>query len=152
MPTHKKPPTIADLEGASEPVDIPPTMPPPGTRAQVKTQISYDMNVQPEGPQARGYATELDELALENEDDLGLLPSDPVTDFCERYRAYTGYNLRVVRLPDPAARRIPGQAYARPCFELEILGDTPFDPSNLPATLQMLNGNSGGVFRLLLAD
>jgi hypothetical protein len=153
---RKNTPELADLEGASNPADIPGTMPPPGTPASVETKIRYDTNVNP-NPAANRYSNDLRELAaneFDDDDDERPLPvpNDPLTDFCDHWREYVGYPLKVVRHPDPAVRRIPGQTYNRPCFEIESLGSTPFDPVNLVSTLQLVNGNSGGAFRLFLTD
>lgn len=86
------------------------------------------------------------------EEAANFTPGDPLSGFLEEWGNYIGYNCVIVRLPDPAARRMPGNHYARPCFEMERLGDTPFDPVNFIGTLQMLNNNSGGVFRVWLTN
>lgn len=142
--------SIADLEGASE-ESAPPVIP-PGVKAKVR--VDYETQVEPAnaqyGRQINEQRTELEELA--GEEFPAELPLDPLSVFCAEWRNYVGYPMKVTRLADPATRRIPGQAYNRPCFEVEYLSDTPFDPANLTGTLQIINGNSGGVFRLWLTD
>lgn len=154
--SREQAPQIADLESAANPVDAPGVMPPPGTRAQVETKLRYDINVD---PNASRYPDDLRALAAEelgNDDDDGTdneaLPLDPLTAFCEEWTQYSGCELLVVRHPDPPIRRRPGQEFNRPTLELENLGTIPFAPSNLVYDLQLINGNSGGVFRLFLRD
>jgi len=129
--------------------------PPPAIPAGVdaKVRVEYTTKVDPNNEQAREdrYSDELRELAAA-QDFNEALPLDPLSQFCAEWRNYIGYPMKVTRLADPATRRIPGQAYNRPCFEVEYLSDTPFDPANLTGTLQIINGNSGGVFRLWLVD
>lgn len=116
---------------------------PPGVDAQVN--IKYNTRVVP--PERDGLTDVLDE-----ELETTFAPLDPLSSFLDQWANFAGYNCVIVRLPDPAARRMSGNTYARPCFETERLGDTPFDPVNFIGTLQMLNNNSGGVFRCFLTD
>lgn len=144
---------LADIEPetAGDALETPGMMPPPGIPAQIRTEIKYERRIDPSTTNASGYPSDLAELAAEEDETLA--PSDPLSVFIETWRDYEGITLRIARLPDPAARRMRGQTYARPWFgEVENLGDMPFDPANLVSTLQMINGNSGGVFRLWLAD
>ncbi len=145
-------PSLADLEAASNPVDVPGITPPPGVEANVETRVRYTRMVDPE---ASDYSNDLRELAASEIDDDDIPepnPQDPYSDFVNTWRKYHGYPLKIVRLPDPATRLIPGQTYNRVCREIEMLSDTPFDPSNLINILQVVNGNSGGVFRVFLTD
>lgn len=145
-------PTLADLEGATNPVDTPAPLPPPGIPARIRTTIDYDRPIDPNN----GYSDDLRALAAEEIEDDSIpipdVPADPLTDFCNTWRNYVGYTLRVVRLPDPANKRIPGQTFNTTCFEVTALGGTPFEPNGIVQTLQLLNNNSGGAFRLLLGD
>lgn len=146
-----EPPALADLEGANNPAEAPGIMPPPGTEAQVETKIRYQRTiVDPEDY----YSKELRDLAEEEERELPTPnpPSDPLTEFCSEWRNFAGYSLNVIRLPDPANKRMPGQAYNNTCLEITSLGSLPFDPNNIVPTLQLINGNSGGAFRLFLKD
>lgn len=146
-------PGLADLEGAASPAEAPGIMPPPGTEAQIETKVRYNRTiVEPE----EFYSRELRELAA-GEDSDNNLPTpapqtDPLTEFCTTWHNFAGYSLRVVRLPDPANKRMPGQAYNNTCLEVTALGSLPFDPDNIVPTLQLINGNSGGAFRLFLSD
>lgn len=151
--TRRAPATLANLEDQPEleTVEAPGVMPPPGVPAQIKTEIRYQRTIDPSTENVSQYPNDLAQLAAA--EDETLLPSDPLSVFVETWRDYEGLSLRIARLPDPAARRMRGQTYARPWFgEVENLGDIPFDPANLISTLQIINGNSGGVFRLWLAD
>src|ERR1700682_5349544 len=124
--------------------EAPAIMPPDGVEAQIETKVKYNTRVDPRH--------ELPPGMLEDDipDAAPVALSDPLSEFLEEWANYVGFNCVVVRLPDPAFRRMPGNSYLRPCFELERLGDTPFDPANFIGTLQMLNGGSGGVFRVWL--
>ncbi len=155
--TPPESPSLSDLENANDPVTTPGIMPPPGVQARVRTQIDYNRVIDPDDvqPAGGGYSDDLRGLAAEEFDDGALpppVPLDPFSEFIETYNRFIGYSLKIVRLPDPATRRTPGHTYNRPCFELEILSDTPFDPNNLTGMLQVVNGNSGGVFRIWLTD
>lgn len=149
---------LSDLEETTNESSAQPVIP-PGTKAKVR--VDYETTVDPNlTSQAQRFNNELYELAdtainermLDDTARPAALPFDPVSDFCALWRNYAGCLMKVTRLPDPATRRMPGQQYARPCFEIESLGATPFDPANLEGTLQIVNGNSGGVFRLWLVD
>ena len=145
-------PNLLDLEQSSNPVETPGIMPPPGVKANVETRVRYERMIDPE---ASEYSDNLRELAGEEFDNNELpepTPQDPYSEFLYTWQRYTGYPLKIVRMADPATRRMPGQTYNRPCFEMEILSDTPFDPNNLTGMLQVINGNSGGVFRVWLTD
>lgn len=117
---------------------------PEGVEADVT--VKYRRRVNPQE-----NASDLDALALEADADLS--PPDPLAEFLDNWQQCIGYNCEVVRLPDPADRRMPSAHYARPNFgEIERLGGVPFDPVNFVPALQMINGNSGGVFRVWLTD
>lgn len=135
---------------AEETADAPISGPaiPPGVEAQVN--IKYNTRVDPN--QATRERSDLAELAELAGDDLDTPPPDEISAFCYNWQNFSGYPLAIIRLPDPPERRLAGNSYARPCFNLERLGDTTFDPSNLIGTLQFVNNNSGGVFRVWLAD
>lgn len=142
------PPTNEHADAA----DVPGPMPPPGVEARVKTTIDYTRRVDPDAfdNDERG-ATSIDDLAIEADADLG--PPDPLAEFLETWGRYIGYNCEVVRLPDPADKRMIGNRYVRSNFgEIERLGGIPFDPMSLLPSIQMINGDSGGVFRLWLTD
>lgn len=149
---------LADLEATEaldgSPTDVPGIMPPPGVNAKVRTQIEYQRMIDPEAdaPQQRGrYTQELEDLAEEEAQVLS--PADPLSSFVEEWANYAGWPMKIVRLQDPAQRRMPGQTYNRPNFsDIEHLGDTVFDPINLVSTLQIYNGNSGGIFRVWLTN
>ncbi len=146
-------PGLADLESATNPADAPGIMPPPGVEARIRTTVDYNRIVDPEGT---NYPDDLRTLAgeeIDNEELPEPVPvSDPVSAFLYTWQRFAGYPLKIVRLPDPATRLIPGQTYNRVCRELEMLSDTPFAPGNLTNDLQIINGNSGGVFRIWLTD
>lgn len=136
-------PGLESLEAAHS--EAQPLAIPPGARVRVDFDAPVDTTNLVNNSR---YSDELAGLAaaeLEGDDEI---PVDPLTQFAVDYAAYAGYTMRITRLADPAARRIPGQTYNRQCLEVESLGDTPFDPTNLQGTLQLINGNSGGVFRL----
>lgn len=114
--------------------------------------VKFKTRVDP-GVENHARQRELEELAaLAGEDDSNEPPPDEISAFCHHWQNFAGYPLSIIRLPDPPERRIAGNSYARPCFNLERLGDTTFDPSNLIGTLQFVNHNSGGVFRVWLSD
>lgn len=125
---------------------------PPGTKAKVRVDYETQINPNLQAQDVADYPNDLRALAADEFETPADLPLDPLSEFCATWRLYVGYPMKVTRLADPATRRIPGQAYNRPCFEVEYLSDTPFDPANLTGTLQIINGNSGGVFRLWLTD
>lgn len=134
------------------PADAPGINPPPGVDAQVSTTVKYTRRIDPDAQQAS--ASELSDLeALALEADADLSPPDPLAEFLSTWGRYIGFNCEVVRLPDPADRRMASNTYARPNFgEIERLGGVPFDPHSLIQSLQFINGNSGGVFRIWLTD
>lgn len=143
--TRKPTLNLERLEAATS--DDKPIGIPPGARVRVDFDTPVDTSTLINNSH---YPNELAELAASQlEDDI---PIDPITEFCSSNAPYAGCTMRVTRLADPAGRRIPGQTYNRQCLEIESLGDTPFDPANLQGTLQLINGNSGGVFRLWLID
>jgi len=145
-------PNLADLESAASPTDAPGIMPPPGIAARVRTTVDYDRVIDP-NERAPNYPNDLRQLAADESDDLPEPePNDPVTDFLSYWQRYAGYHLKVIRLPDPASHLVPGNAFNRPCRELTQLGVTTFDPLAFEQSLQILNGNSGGVFRVFLLD
>lgn len=127
-----------------------PLLPSPGSRVRAKTTLDYEIdgsnNAHLFGCEQGISDEDIEALAAED------IQLDPLTRFCQEWANYVGYNLVIVRLPDPAARRMPGNQFRNPCFEVENLGEIPFDPSSLVATLQIVNGNSGGAFRLFLRD
>jgi hypothetical protein len=129
-------------------------MPPSGINAKVRTQVEYQTQVDPNENRAfgRARAVPYNEPEEESAQLPDFEPPDELAEFCETWANFAGQNLEVVRLPDPPLRRRPGSEYARPCFDLERLGGMPFDPSNLVGSLQMINGNSGGAFRIWLTD
>jgi len=141
----------------TEPIDVPGINPPEGVKAKVKSTVEYDLNVDPDAipsnRRARRFIDDDDELAqLAAEEAANLEPPDPLAAFLEDWGRYAGYNLEIVRLPDPATRRMPGSQYVRPCFEVERIGGIPFDPINFIGMMQMVNGDSGGIFRFWLTD
>jgi hypothetical protein len=141
MPKRPNTPSLDTLEAAHG--TEPPIAIPPGADVRVSFKAPVDPSTLINDSH---YTDDIAALAAEEtEDDV---PLDPLTMFTSEWAAYEGATLRVTRLADPAARRIPGQTYNRPCLEVEALGDTPFDPVNLQSTLQLINGGSGGVFRL----
>lgn len=145
-------PQLSDFEPHDEnPIDIPAVMP-KGVEATVDTRVRYNTRVDPANvPTQPRYSNDLRDLATQELDSEQLsAPSDPLTEFCEAWADYANYELTITRLPDPPMRRRPGQEYNRPCFELENLGNIPFAPSNIVYDLQLVNGNSGGAFRLFL--
>lgn len=147
--TRKNEPGLADLEGATNPADIPSVMPPPGVEGTFETRVRYQRMINPN--EAGNYSDELRGLAADEYEDLPEpSPQDPYTEFVNTWRKYHGYPLKIVRLPDPADKRMPGHTYNSPCFELTMLSDMPFDPNNLIGMLQVINNNSGGVFRIFL--
>lgn len=126
----------------------PPLAVPPGVDAdytvKFRKRVDPDINAAPP-------RSELEDLAeLAGIPDTEDLPPDEISAFCHQWQNYAGQLLSVVRLPDPPERRLAGNSYARPCFNMERLGDTTFDPENLIGTLQFINNNSGGVFRVWL--
>lgn len=156
---RNKTPELADLEAVNNPTEVPGIMPPAGTPAVVKTQISYDLpNIQQ--PQAQpftdnepDYPADLRQLAADEADNLPTPEPDldPITEFCEQWSRFAGYSMKVVRFPDPPSYR-PGSGYHRPCNQVESLGYISFYPLYLETAIQEINGNSGGVFRLFLVD
>lgn len=140
--------SAASGEAETDP-NAPPLAIPLGTQADV--QIKYRTNVDPnQDGRARGTArSELEDLAALAEEGEEL-PMDEVSAFCQRWANFAGQALSIIRLADPPERRLVGNAYAHPCFNAERLGDTSFDPDNLISTLQFVNRNSGGVFRIWL--
>ena len=152
MTTRKRndTPALADLEGATNPMPAPGPYPPPGTPARVRTTIDYERPIETDN-----YSEELRDLAASEYSTEELpepSPLDPYTEFVNAWRKFVGYPLKIVRLPDPAHKRMPGNTYSSPCFELTMLSDVPFDPNNLTGMLQVINNNSGGVFRVFLTD
>lgn len=144
----------AELAALPE-TDTPGVMPPAGTKARVRTTIDYESRVDPEAEHRSLYGRELQYLAAEESERLAP-PSDPLAEWLEIWANHTGYNCWVIRMPDPSTRRPPsGTPYARPNYgPPEQLGAVTFDPSpiNFVAMLQMINGNSGGVFQIWLID
>lgn len=138
-------PSLENLEAATS--DDKPLAIPPGARVRVDFDAPVDTSTLLANDSQ--YPDELARLAASELSDTDA-PPDPLTDFCSEWSDYAGCIMRVTRLADPAARRMPGQTYNRQCLEVESLGDTPFDPVNLQGTLQLINGNSGGVFRIWL--
>lgn len=118
---------------------------PPGTQADVT--VKYRTRVDPNQDGRAQELADLADLAAETEEP----PLDEVSAFCQRWVNFAGQTLSVIRLPDPPERRLAGNSYAHPCFNLERLGDTTFDPDNLISTLQFVNRNSGGIFRIWLS-
>lgn len=146
-------PNLADLEGANEPIDTPPMMPPPGTPAKARTIFDWQANIDPnQVPGQARYSDELRELAASEFAAMPELPLDPLSAFCEQWHDYAGCSLIVTRHPDPVHKRPAGRQYNIPSFEIENIGSMPFDPINIVSDLQAFNGNSGGVFRLFLRD
>lgn len=146
-------PNLADLENANDPTEAPGIMPPPGIVAAVHTNVRYQRVITPN--ESGNYSDELRDLAGSEYDGEELpepVPQDPYTEFVNTWRKYHGYPLKIVRLPDPADKRMPGHTYNSPCFELTLLSDMPFDANNLIGMLQVINNNSGGVFRVFLTD
>lgn len=127
---------------------------PPGVAARVRTTIDYTKTVDPDADTREQYNRQsFQDIA--NEESVNLAPPDQLTEFLEDYSNFTAYQLMVLRQPDPAPRRIPGQTYHRPNFvSPENLGAIAFspNPSEIISTLQLINGNSGGVFQLWLTD
>lgn len=148
--------SLVDLETANN--DNPEsaqTVIPAGVQADVTVKYRTLADPALQSARARPYNDELEELARLAEEDTARpveLPFDPITQFCAEWRNYAGWLLKVTRLPDPATRRMAGQSYNRTCLEIESLGSIPFDPANLEGILQIINGNSGGVFRVWLVD
>ncbi len=143
MATRAKPLIDAPTGDAAEA----PGVIPQGVDADVT--VKYRRRVAP--PPTDSAQSDLDQLALDADDDLA--PGDQLDQFLEIWGNYRGYNCEVVRLPDPADRRMIGNQYPKPNFgEIERLGGIPFDPLTLVSTLQMINGNSGGIFRIWLTD
>jgi len=141
----RKPKGLEALEAAENPPS--PITIPPGAQITAKFEAPVDTD------RLTDYPDELRELATKYGDNEPEPLDDPISEFCDTWRDYIGYPLRIIRLPDPPQRRLPGSTYNRPCFgEIEQLGETQFDPTNLIALLQVINGNSGGVFRLWLTD
>src|SRR6267142_30654 len=140
-------PSLEQLEAAND--ETPPVGIPPNADVTVRFKQPVDPNALGRTPGST-YDRELQEIAAEEFPDEP--PPDPLTEFTNEWRNYIGYPLKIVRLPDPAVRRIPGSTYNRPCFELEQLSDMPFEPVNIVGALQIVNGNSGGVFRIWLTD
>lgn len=145
-----KTPRLSDLEDKT--AEAPPLGIPPDADVTVKFRHTVDPNTLAATPGARARAYDDEDLREIAGEDFPEVASDPLTDFCSTWANFSGYTLRITRLPDPAQRRIRGQQYNRSCLEIESLGDTPFDPIDLQGTLQLVNGNSGGVFRLWLID
>ena len=159
MPRERKEPgqatRLADLEGNADAVEAPGLMPPPGVEAAVETKIRYNRTIQPaeDDPRNSQYSDDLRDLATEELDDLPEPEtSDPCSEFLSRYQRFSGYYLRVIRLPDPAANLMPGNGFNRSCREITQLGTTTFEPLAFEQSLQILSGNSGGVFRVWLLD
>lgn len=156
-------PRKTDLEApppTDAPADVPGPLGPQNVPADVEIKTRFRRNVNPEQyaeapAPARASAIfddELNRLALE--EDQHLAPPSTFADFLESFSEYNGRaECQVVRLPDPVDKRIPGSRYARTNFtETEVLGPVPFDIATLLPSIQMLNGDSGGVFRIFLVD
>lgn len=144
MATRKPPIEPTEGDAAEAPGVIP-----AGVDADVT--VKYRRRVNPPEDQINNNGDDLNDLALEVDADLS--PPDPLAAFLEEWSRYAGYNCEVVRLPDPADRRMISNQYARPNFsEFERLGGMPFDPITFISSLQYVNGNSGGVFRVWLTD
>ncbi len=145
----RKAPSLDEIEATNEdhgaPINIP-----PNADVQIKFKHTVDPGNLADQTNRNRYSDELRELAAEEY--APDVPTDPLSEFVAEWVNYIGYPLKMVRLPDPAPRRIPGHTYNRACFELEQLSDMPFDPANLVGSIQIVNGNSGGVFRLWLTD
>lgn len=156
MTTRKRPtdtPGLSDLEGAANPESVPGFLPPPGVEGVFENKVRYTRTiVDPE----KYYSEDLRQLAAEELDEPAALPepeiSDPLEEFLNTWQRFTGYYIRVTRLPDPATALLPGQGFNRPCREVTALGGTTFDPLNFERSIQSLAGNSGGVFRVFLVD
>lgn len=142
------PPSLEDLEPPL--TETPGIMPPSGIPASVETKVRWSTNVNP-NESAPAYPDDLRRLAAQEyseQEDEELI--DPVEEFLSAWQRYAGYPMNVIRLPDPASRVLAGNQYNRPCREIERLGTTSFDPAYFIPSLQALNQNSGGVFRVFL--
>lgn len=151
MATRRVRPNLDEIDPNATP--IPGMNAPPGTRASVRTTISYDKTVDPDSDERAGNGYSLDELAAAEAGNLEA--PDPLTEFVEQYENFVGYNLMLLRIPDAAHKRLPGQTYVRPNFTgMENLGTIPFElnPASLIQAMQFANGNSGGTFKIWLID
>lgn len=131
---------------------LPPPTVPADVNVKFRTGVNPNAYLQGNEYERRDIADELHKLALD--EDENLTPPSIFAQFCEQFSEHAGLaSVNVVRLPDPADKRMPGSQFARVNFgEIEQLGTFMFDPASLLASLQMVNGNSGGVFRLWLTD
>jgi hypothetical protein len=148
MPTKRTntEPNLENLEAAHN-EQPPPLSIPPGADISVRFKAPVDPSNLINDSR---YPDELATLAADVDEDEPEL--DPVIAFVTEWSRYDGYLMHVTRLPDPGNKRVPGQTYNRTCLEVESLGTTTFDPRNFEGTLQLVNSNSGGVFRVWLLD
>lgn len=135
----------------TEPGDTLPTLLPlPGTPVKARTTLDYNLNMDTEHLRPDLGKNDLEDLIELTDTDLA--PPDALTQFCETFAHYQGYAaLHIVRLPDPGDKRQPGNRFNSPNLNTTVLGNIPFEPVTLIDSVRILNGNSGGLFRIWLS-